>query len=75
MGSEAKLYGLKSEYCQDSDSCAPDDSIQQLDIETCDAGGVIYYILSTDRWSFESIDDITKILEDFMDRSKGTCSV
>jgi len=60
---------LSVEYVQEGDSNS--DEFQILDISTDDAGGGVYYVLKTERWAFDSIDDLIKILKDFEKRKNG----
>ena len=53
-----------AEYTQDGD-CATNQSINIISIETEDCGGGIYFVIKTDRWAFDSIDDITNLINDF----------
>lgn len=60
---------LSMEYVQEGDSNS--DEFQILDISTDDAGGGVYYVLKTERWAFDNIDDLIKILKDFEKRKNG----
>jgi uncharacterized protein YfdQ (DUF2303 family) len=54
------------EYTQDADSNS--NEIQFLKVSTEDAGGGIYYVIKTERWAFDNIDDLIKVLNDFEKR-------
>lgn len=54
------------EYTQEADSNS--DGLQFLEISTEDAGGGIYYVLKTDRWAFDNLNDLIKVLNDFEKR-------
>ena len=57
-------------YTQDEDSCSKHiGGLQELKIETMDAGGGQYYVLSTKRWAFESLEELNKVLNDFIKRT------
>ena len=42
--------------------------VQLLEISTEDAGGGVYYILKTERWAFDNLNDLIKVLQDFEKR-------
>ncbi len=52
----------KVEFSQEADSCdgGPD---QTLTVGVEDAGGGHYFVLSTSRWAFDSVKDLTDVLE------------
>ena len=54
-------------YCQDGDSNASND-FQRLEVKTEDAGGGSFFVIKTDRWAFDKIDDLINILNDFKKR-------
>jgi hypothetical protein len=62
-----ELFSLSAIYTQDADSCS-NETCQELELKTDDAGGGMYYVLSTKRWAFESVDEIVGIIEDFLKR-------
>lgn len=51
------------EYTQEADSNS--DVLQLLEVSTEDAGGGVYYVLKTERWAFDNLNDLIKILNDF----------
>ena len=65
---ENKQYFTKAkvlaEYTQDGD-CATNESINIIRIETEDCGGGNYFVIKTDRWAFDSIDEIINLINDF----------
>ena len=46
----------------DSNQTEPDNA-QEITIETENAGAGDYYIISTTRWAFDSVDDLVKLLK------------
>ena len=50
-----KLFGCEFTYVQS-------DSDEVLTIQIDDEGGGKYYVIKTDRWSFDNISDLTEIL-------------
>lgn len=54
------------EYTQEADSNSY--GFQFLEISTEDAGGGVYYILKTERWAFDNLNDLIKVLNDFEKR-------
>ena len=59
------------EYTQEADSNSADsnsDGLQFLEVSTEDAGAGVYYILKTERWAFDNLNDLIKVLNDFEKR-------
>lgn len=54
------------EYTQEADSNS--DGLQFLEVSTEDAGCGVYYVLKTERWAFDDINDLVKVLKDFEKR-------
>lgn len=54
------------EYTQEADSNS--DGLQFLEVSTEDAGAGVYYIMKTDRWAFDNLNDLIKVLNDFEKR-------
>lgn len=54
------------EYTQEADDNSSE--VQLLEISTEDAGGGVYYILKTERWAFDDLNDLIKVLQDFEKR-------
>jgi len=54
------------EYTQEADDNSSE--VQLLEISTEDAGGGVYYILKTERWAFDNLNDLIKVLQDFEKR-------
>lgn len=54
------------EYTQEADSSS--DGLQFLEVSTEDAGGGVYYVLKTERWAFDNLNDLVKVLNDFEKR-------
>ena len=63
------LAELSATYQQDADSNS-DASLQTITISTDDAGAGTYYFIQTDRWAFDSIDELVNTLTDFINRIK-----
>ena len=66
-----ELFSLSAIYTQEADSSCSNETCQELELKTDDAGGGMYYVLSTKRWAFESVDEIVGIIEDFLKRVKN----
>ncbi len=64
MGSVNKLT---VEYTQDADSVHAD-SDQFLEVSTEDAGSGVYYVIKTDRWAFDNVSELIRLLKDFEQR-------
>jgi len=63
------MNGVKLEkktlvFSQDGDQCQDEpDTSQEITIETENAGAGDFYIIKTDRWAFDKIDDMVKLLK------------
>lgn len=57
-----KFVDLKVNYIQ---PCDTTDEVQEISIEMGDVGGGPYFVIKTDRWAFDNVDDLVKILNDF----------
>lgn len=64
------LFETKCQYLQEQDTCSDKDDMNELFIETCDGGGGVYYVIRTDRFTFDSIEEIVELFNDFIKRSK-----
>lgn len=59
------------EYTQEGDSNSSD-YFQSLELQITDAGDGSYFVLKTERWAFDSVEELIEVLEDFKRRSIGT---
>ena len=57
---------LKSIYTQECDEHHSE--IQELSIEIANGGGGDYFVLKTDRWAFENIEDVEILLKMFKEK-------
>ncbi|WP_020476238.1 hypothetical protein [Zavarzinella formosa] len=48
-------------FTQEPDSCG--EGIQLLDVSMEDAGGGKFFVIKTDRWAFDKIEDLEAILK------------
>ncbi len=65
---DGEVYRVTSlvTYIQNSDSNDEDvDGAQELQLGVENAGGGNYFVMETERWAFDKIDDLIAILEDF----------
>ena len=62
-----KLVHLNTVYAQPCDEYS--DDLQELVIEIGDAGAGAYYVIKTERWAFDEIDDLIILLNDFKKRA------
>ena len=57
---------IKTTYSQDSDGEQMNgEKFQYIEVEIANTGGDDYFVLKTDRWAINEIDDIIPILENF----------
>lgn len=63
-----KLTSLTTSYFQEGDSMIDGD--QQLELSTEDGGGGIYFVLKTERWAFDSLEELSDLIQDFINTQK-----
>lgn len=56
------IQKLKIQFSQDADSVQEHDIDQIIDIELVDAGAGRYFVINTDRWAFDSVEEMAKVL-------------
>ena len=66
---EIVISDIQAIYVQKSDS-NDDNEFQELKINTQDSGGGNYFAIKTERWSFDDVDELIKVLKDFKNRIK-----
>ena len=59
---------LKVTFTQDNDCMESSDLGQFLHIHTEDGGGGDYFVMDTERWAFDNIDDLIEILNQFKEK-------
>ena len=59
------LSSVSAEYLQDADDSSSNADIQSLQINTEDAGAGVYFVIKTERWAFDSIQELIDVLQDF----------
>lgn len=66
---EIQSLDLHATYAQDND-CMDEDQMngQFLDIKIENGGGGDFYVMSTNRWAFEKIEDLVQILQQFIEK-------
>ena len=64
------LDSIQMTYYQDNDCVECSDTGQRITIETRDGGGGKFYNIKTDGWSFDSTEQITHLINDFIKRTK-----
>lgn len=67
--SKPKIETITATYSQDADSNS-NNMIQILDVSSEDAGAGNYFVIKTDRWAFDSIEELIETLRDFEKRIK-----
>jgi hypothetical protein len=60
------LNKVSVEYTQEADNNS--DELQFLEVSTEDVGAGVYYIIKTERWAFDNLNDLMKVLNDFEKR-------
>ena len=59
---------LELTFTQDNDCVQGGDSGQFLKIKTADGGGGDFFIIETNRWAFNTIEDFIRILYTFKEK-------
>ena len=67
---QVMLEEMSCRYYQNPDCCSGEDDFQEITITTKDGGGGKFFNLKTNEegWSFSEIDEIVKVIEDFIIR-------
>jgi len=66
MGLDNHLFKFSAEFVQDADDCSPDqDSYNVLNISTEDGGGGKFFVIETNRWAFDKVDDLLELVNRF----------
>lgn len=67
---KVELERLEATYTQDPDGMQDGNLKQQIKISTEDCGGGIYYVISTERWAFDSVEDLVELINEFKEKTK-----
>jgi len=65
-----QVDGLTLIYSQPCDACGGDGICNTLTLESLDGGGGRYWAIETDRWTFDSREELLAILADAERRAK-----
>lgn len=57
-----KLEEWSKRFAQDGDCC--DGEPQDLHVDQLDGGGGPFWIIKTERWAFDSIEELVKVLRE-----------
>lgn len=68
-GEEVVAVSMEVYYMQQCDQHR--DELQELRVNTDDAGGGTYYVLKTKRWAVDGPEELAKVLNDFKRRFGG----
>lgn len=60
------VESVRANYWQDSDTNGHDS--QSLELSTEEGGGGFYFVLKTERWAFDNIEEFVSVLKDFQGR-------
>lgn len=64
---ENVLFEMTANYLQKGDTCSTNE-FNELKIETQNGGDGSYYVISTERFAFDSPSELIEILNDFIKR-------
>lgn len=56
-------------YSQEGDNCTSN-NVNSLTIFTQDSGGGTYFVLETERWAFDDVNELVEMINDFIKRNK-----
>lgn len=56
-----KVEGWTKAYSQDGDTCSAE--VQDIEIEQVDGGGGPYWVIKTDRWAIDYLDELVDLLK------------
>ena len=62
------IFAVGVEYTQKPDSCDENQLSQSLKVKTDDAGDGKFFVIETDRWTFDEIGELVDVLYDFKSR-------
>lgn len=63
----------KISYSQEQDCCSSSpNGIQILECTYEDGGAGKYYVIKTDRWAFDSLEELNKVITNFIETTKQT---
>lgn len=65
--SKAKVSSVSIDLFQDGDCCGGND-VQVLNISSDDGGGGWFWTIKTDRWAFDSLDDLINQLKPIIEK-------
>ncbi len=64
-----RITNLTSSYFQEGDTASTGD--QCLELSTEDGGDGTYFVLKTDRWAFDSLEELSDLIQDFINTQKA----
>lgn len=70
MGLE-KDYTLNLVCTQEQDCCSTDKDYQELRLSIEDGGGGPFFVMSTERWAFENIDELCDLIKEYENNYKN----
>lgn len=63
----------KISYSQEQDCCSPNPhDVQILECKFEDGGSGKYYVIETSRWAFDSLEELNKVISNFIETTKQT---
>lgn len=64
---DEEIYANTScEYLQNEDGNSPDSGgVQELKLSRENCGGGYYYVIKTNRWAFNNVQELMDVLKDF----------
>jgi hypothetical protein len=71
MNNKIEVGAINATYIQDSDGNDRGDLRQAIDVTCEEDRGRKYFVIKTERWAFDKVEDLTDILKDFAKRIKA----
>jgi hypothetical protein len=64
-----EISEMRFKLTQDADSDQVAGECQELCVDVLDAGGGMFFVLSTDRWAFDTVAELVETLTDIAKRA------
>ena len=64
------VHSISAKYSQDNDCLQNSEEVQEITLEALDAGSGFFFVLSTNRWAFDNVEEFTSLVKKFIDHAK-----
>ena len=66
-GDDTVITGITVNYSQMSEKNA--DDTNDLELSICNQGAGFYFVMKTDRWAFNNVDELLELIQDFKNKA------